>query len=320
MKINLYDLFDSADVDDLTELSSQCLSVEHNDELSDKIIKKVSAQIKKPKRIGKIIALVAVIAVLISSISVLGENYFSSNANETPFIEVMDGVDLPSVEKEINISYTANGLTFVLNRVYSDNTNMRLYFICPEYKGYIAEPKDIAVYANGEKIESLSVGVGTVRDNIDWVDISLLDGAISDGMDIKITFSGFHFVNDKGWVKERIYFKAWEFEFKSFGDSSKRELSVNPFKYKNETVKPFNFVISPLGYSFNCVINSDEISIVPVQIEMKDGTVYYEENGILSGIIGLENNEYKILGEFNTVIDTEKIKSIKIYDTVIYNT
>lgn len=321
MKVNLYDLFDFADVDDLSKLPAQCIAVNQDDELNERIKAKVFVQIKRPKRMVKIIAIAAIAVVFISSISVLGATYLKPKIYEAPFIEIMEGVDIDSVGKELNLSSAANGLTFVLNQVFSDNSRMLLYFTCPEYKGYTACPTGFDIYANGKKIKIPSVGVGIVGDNIACVSISDLKG-ISDDMEIKVVFYGFFYINDKGRRKEGIAFKQWSFEFKSFGGSVNKDLRVKPFKYRNETIKPTDFVVSPLGFSFDCVADNEKMNSVSIEIEMKNGTVLSTQKGILQEISSFgyeEHIEYKISGEFQTIINVDEINTIKVFDSIIYS-
>lgn len=325
MKINLYELFDLADIDDLSNLPSQSLAVEHSEDFDEKITANVLTQIKQPKRIGKIIALVAVAAIFISSISVFGSTYLKPDNDEKTFFEIMDGVDLDAVGKELNISSTKNGLTFVLHQVLSDNSRMFLYFICPKYKGYTTEPRDITICVNGERIMPLSVGVGGTIENISWVCISGIKN-MSDDMDIQIIFDKFAYVNDDGWVKETRVVAPWSFEFKSFGDDVSKHLIIEPFIYNNETIQPTDFVISPLGFNFDFYISDEELNDVPeefdnvpIEIEMKDGTVISEPKGIYPCISSNGYFEYEISGEFETFINTDEIKTIKVFESVIYS-
>ena len=311
MKINISDILDVENV----RLPESSISIESDNELTNRIKSDVMSRLvvnkkKKPRRIGRLIAIVAVFAVVISSISVGAMSYFKPDNAINSMIEYSSSVDYSTLGTDVKQTASSNGLDFYLDQVLCDNNIMHFAIKCPKYNGRYVQP-DVYIVSdddyeyhlkfliNGEEncsSENTFTGADFVRDVTYKKDY------------FYVTYSGIKDLKDNSKVElsfdRLVYFDAaddndtcdirgnWKFEFKINRSKTRKKLEVNDLSFDNgENYKIKNFTISPLGFRFDYkltysgkakstnTLSSKNLAngisgYANVYVTMKDGTVY----------------------------------------------
>lgn len=352
MKIRFNDIFDNFNENEIDMIPQESINTNVDSRVIDSVKSNVLSSIGETKKapthhFGRILALVAVIAVLISSLSVGATVYYKPDGDLAQLIKFNDTVDVNSMGRKLDISSTSQGLTYTLKQVLTDNNILYAEFKCPRYNGERFIPNIIDIRINGEPTLGGSKTVFEEDKNSNTMIVTFYDlKNIRSGSKIEIVFAEPEIWCDDVDEPESIgegY--EWIFEFDSFRSNVLQKLEVEDLKISDDEIYHFkNFVISPLGFRFDYTFEGDkdsqdltilQTSLIPmlqnkptVMIEMKDGTLYKNidnEDGKWDIEFDAGSQRYlngRIKGHgsavFYSTINVDEIKSITLFDQVIY--
>ncbi len=315
MKINIRDIMNNENL----SVPEESIALKSDMLITQRIKKDVMKKLgenekKKSRRIGRLVAIAAVIAVVISSVSVGAMSYFRPDNAINSMIAYNGSVDYSTLGTDVKQTASSNGLDFYLDQVLCDNNIMHIAIKCPKYKGRYVMP-DNYIYEDDEYKDHISFLING-NENCDGENAFSGADFMRDVTYKKdyyyITYSGIKNLRDNSKVEisfDRIcYIDAadendvcdvkgnWKFEFKINRSDTRKSLKVSDIKFDNgENYKVKNFTISPLGFKFEYKLAYDGkskkmntllsknlangMSGTPnVFITMKDGTVYSNGN------------------------------------------
>lgn len=349
MKIRLNELFDKFDENEMDMIPQKSINTNVDssmvESIKDNVLSSIGAKKKTTRHFGKIIALVAVISILVSSLSVGATVYYKPDGDLAQLIDFNDTVDVNSMGRKLDISSTSQGLTYTLKQVLTDNNILYAEFESPRYNGERFVPSIINISINGRDSWGGCKTHFEEDKNSNTMIVTFYDlKNIRTGSKIKINFT-----DPDVWHNDDLESMGegyeWNFEFDSFRSNVQQKLEVDDLKIGENEIYHFkNFVISPLGFRFDYIFEGDKESndltlfkasyIAYVEnkpciiVEMKDGTLYMDtEKEFGNCDIELDASSQRHLNGpitghgsavFYSIINVDEIKSITLFDQVIY--
>ncbi len=348
MKLNLNNVFDDLDLNNTQSIAKENISVEYNSEVTDNIKSNVFEKLdlkisdKKSKKnvfkLSRLIIIASVIIILAGSISVGAAVSFKPDSAVSQFFEMNEDVDMNTLGQDVNLTSSSKGLDFTMKQVLTDNSILNAELECPSYKGKVLIPAigNVRIFVNGKENDEVTVYTGNSEEDSNNLMLSFSGlKNIRNNSEIKIIFDSVMYTDDvENFEDDRFEILGdWSFEFKNRRSDVKKKIDVDEIIIsKTEKYKIKNFVVSPLGLSYDFVVaecteeeyNKSNVqgSVIPVVIEMKDGTVY--SNNEMSSSSDLETDlktnksagNYMVI--FETIINVDNIKSITIRGNIVY--
>lgn len=339
MKISFDDIFDNLSVEQVNQICDDNITLDIDQStihsVKDNVMRKIELENKGNKRIRfnvkRVIAVVAVLAVVLSVTIVGAANYFKPDNSFNQFIELSKDVDYSTLGTDVDQTASSSGLNFYIGQVLCDNDIMVIPIKCPKYKGRYVAP-DVGETNNDKYYFDILVDGKRDGDGCcgKWDDEVKYDG--SEGEDYcNITLRGLSRVKNNSTVEikfnhilyfdlnveqiddEYIYEECgvdgeWSFKFNINRANVRQKLDVKDFELENgEKYKLNNFVISPLGFKCDYKVSNwkyaerDESSLIKFPKHVLNQCTLFQKNISSSltgdGIMYIEMKDGTILSD-----------------------
>lgn len=320
---------------------------------------------RKRFSIKSVIAVAAAVVVLLCCITVGAGMYFEpkSSFNKIFTFKNKDNM-IDGIGWNVDSVCESNGYKLRLTQVMSDNTTFYIAFDCPKKNKtvWIPNQSEVRITFDGKEMTNGDYNYFSKEDG--FVLVVTNSDAVKNNTKVKIEFDklGSYFAGDIEEIKDMLVLQGytdeeiedlvtnneyglayaldipeetvegnWSFEFNTIETDSKTEFEYNGLVYASyhRPIKITKAYISPLAVHLELAETDGESPAdIPEEglvIEMKDGTVYTDNNDSLSeGSVmswhGEEDGKLsgKTIMYFKNIIDPNDVKTISFGGTVIY--